>query len=67
MGKFSFGSFGFMLNPIGVIGSLLGSALGARYLSGVSVSVGSGVGEMIGLAVVGTSPVIFDNFGSRYL
>ncbi len=34
VGKFSFGAFGFMLIPIGVLGSLLGSTLGARYLSG---------------------------------
>jgi hypothetical protein len=37
VGKFSFGAFGFMLIPIGVIGSLVGSTLGARYLSGVAL------------------------------
>jgi uncharacterized membrane protein YfcA len=34
VGAFEFGSFGLFLIPVGVVGSLIGSRLGARYLSG---------------------------------
>jgi len=37
VGSFEFGSFGLALIPIGLVGSLLGSGLGAKYFSGTTL------------------------------